>query len=113
MRKYETVIVLVPEMEEQDQKSFIERVSGIVSENGGVVEKVDNWGKKKLAYPIRKKEEGIYICINYQADGERVKELERVLRVSENVLRYLTVKVHERKGKISKPKQEPSLQPAE
>ncbi len=111
MRKYETVVVLAPEMEEQEQKAFIERLSVILKENGGSVEKVDFWGKRKLAYPIKKKTEGFYICIYYEADGERIRELERVLRVTESVLRYLTVKVEERKIRKAKSKPEQSLEP--
>jgi small subunit ribosomal protein S6 len=111
MKKYETVIVLTPEMEEQEQKSFIEKLSGILNSAGSSVEKIDYWGKRKLAYPIKKKLEGSYICMTYQADGENVKELERVLRVTENVLRYLTVRVEERKIKKTKIKPQHVAQP--
>ncbi len=112
MRKYETVVVLAPEMEERDQKAFIEKLSGILKENGGSVERVDFWGKRKLAYPIKKKTEGFYICICYEADGERVRELERVLRVTESVLRYLTVKVKERKAREARSEPGRSLEQA-
>jgi len=111
MKKYETVIVLVPEIEEQEQKTFTEKLSGILKENGGSVEKIDFWGKRKLAYPINKRTEGSYICMYYQADGERIKELERVLRVTESVLRYLTVRVEEKKIKRIKVKSQRTLQP--
>lgn len=104
MKKYETVIVLAPEVEEQEQKNFCEKLGAIIKENGGAVEGIDFWGKKKLAYPINKKEEGNYICMTYRTDGERVKELERVLRVTETVLRFLTVKIKEKKVKVRKEK---------
>lgn len=111
MKKYETVVILAPEMEEQEQKTFTEKLSGILKENGGSVEKVDFWGKRNLAYPINKKTEGFYVCMYYQADGERVKELERVLRVTENVFRYLTVRIEEKKVKKVKAKPQHSVQP--
>lgn len=111
MRRYETVFILAPEMEEQEQNAFTEKLSGILKEKGGSIEKVDFWGKRTLAYPINKKTEGFYVCIYYQADGESVRELERVLRVSENVLRYLTVKVKEKKARKIDTKPEQSVQP--
>lgn len=111
MKKYETVIVFAPEMEEQEQKTFTEKLSDILKENGGSVEKIDFWGKRKLAYPINKKTEGIYVCMYYQADGKMIKELERVLRVNESVLRYLTVRVEEKKVKRAKERPRQSVQP--
>lgn len=109
MKRYETVIVLIPEMDESETRAFVEKISEVITDGGGIVEKVDNWGKRQLAYPISKKVEGIYLCLVYQSDGERVKELERLLRVNEKVLRYLTVKAVEKRQRRTKSVSQPSV----
>ncbi len=90
MKKYETLVVLRPELEEEQRKVLIEKFSDIIS-TGGEVSKIDEWGMKKLAYEIEKLKDAYYFIMEYNANSNLPKELERNLKINENVLRYMTV----------------------
>ena len=91
MRNYETVFILDPAIGDERTAEEVERAkSAIESANGEVVD-IQRWGKRKLAYEIKKKREGVYTVLKYKADGSAVTELERSLRLSEPVIRFLTV----------------------
>lgn len=92
MNKYETLYVVTPELEEEAIKAIIEKFSGIIAANGGVVGNVDEWGKRRLAYPINYKTEGYYVLVNFEAEGELPKELERNFNNDENILRFIVVR---------------------
>jgi len=92
MIKYETLYVITPDFEEEAVKAAIEKFSGIITANGGVVEGVDEWGKRRLAYPINYKTEGHYVLVNFEAASELPKELERNFNNDENILRYIVVR---------------------
>ncbi|MCE5234613.1 MAG: 30S ribosomal protein S6 [Clostridiaceae bacterium] len=92
MNKYETLYVVTPELEEEALKAIIEKFSGIIAANGGVVGNVDEWGKRRLAYPIDYKTEGYYVLVNFEAEGELPKELERNFNNDENILRFIVVR---------------------
>lgn len=89
MRKYELMCVFQPDLDESALNGMIEKVKGWVTESGGSVEKVDIWGRRKLAYPIRKKMEGQYVLFNLTLLPKATAELERNLRYQEAVMRYL------------------------
>jgi len=89
--KYETTFILEPGFDEGRINEEIERVSQWIKDLGGEVLEVQRWGKKRLAYEIEKKRDGIYTLMLYQAAGATVKELERRLRLNESVMRVLTV----------------------
>ena len=91
MTKYETTFILEPGFDETRINEEIERVSQWIRDLGGELIEVQRWGKKRLAYEIEKKRDGIYTMILYQAAGRTVKELERRLRLNESVMRVLTV----------------------
>lgn len=91
MTKYETTFILEPGFDEGRINEEIERVSQWIKDLGGEVLEVQRWGKKRLAYEIEKKRDGIYTLMLYQAAGATVKELERRLRLNESVMRVLTV----------------------
>ena len=91
MTKYETTFILEPGFDEGRLNEEIERVSQWIRDLGGEVLEVQRWGKKRLAYEIEKKRDGIYTLMLYQAEGPTVKELERRLRLNESVMRVLTV----------------------
>ena len=91
MTKYETTFILEPGFDEGRVNEEIERVSQWIRDLGGEVLEVQRWGKKRLAYEIEKKRDGIYTLMLYQAGGPTVKELERRLRLNESVMRVLTV----------------------
>ncbi|MED7948735.1 MULTISPECIES: 30S ribosomal protein S6 [unclassified Streptomyces] len=87
MRHYELMVILDPSVEERAVSPLIESFLAVVRNGGGKVEKVDTWGRRRLAYEINKQSEGIYSVIDLQATPEVVKELDRQLGLSESVLR--------------------------
>ena len=91
MTKYETTFILETGFDDGRISEEIERVSQWIKDLGGEVLEVQRWGKKRLAYEIEKKRDGIYTLMLYQAAGPTVKELERRLRLNESVMRVLTV----------------------
>ncbi|MCI5209955.1 MAG: 30S ribosomal protein S6 [Candidatus Electrothrix sp. ATG2] len=97
MRHYETTYILRPNLGEEKFNEIIERTNAIVEGDNGSIIDVDHWGMKKLAYEIKKETQGYYICMNYAAPGTTIQEMERIFRIDDNVLRYLTIKLD--KGK--------------
>ncbi|SKA97505.1 SSU ribosomal protein S6P [Caloramator quimbayensis] len=93
MKKYETLYVVAPTLTEEEVKGVIEKVKGVIENGGGVVENIDEWGKRRLAYEINKVNEGYYVLMNFSANNELPKELDRVLRISDNIIRHLVVKL--------------------
>jgi len=91
MRNYELVCIVQPELDETAFKGVIERVSNWVTEAGGSVEKVDIWGRRRLAYQIRKQREGQYVLLNVSLDPKSASELERNIRYLETILRHMLV----------------------
>ena len=91
MRKYETIVISDPDLQDQTRKELFEKVSNIITRENGILLDLDEWGNKKLAYEIKKKVRGYYICLTYGGDGDLVKELERNMRLSDGILKYMTV----------------------
>lgn len=91
MNKYEALYVITPELEEETNKALIEKFAGIIAANGGVVENTDEWGKRRLAYPIDYKTEGYYVLVNFEGASELPRELERNFKNDENIMRYMVV----------------------
>lgn len=92
MRHYEVMVILDPESEERTVAPTLEQYLGVVREAGGSVEKVDIWGRRKLAYEINKKGEGIYAVLDVNCESNTVDELERQLSLSEEVMRTKVVR---------------------
>lgn len=92
MRKYETIFILHPSLDEEAVKANIEKFKGVIENGGGTIENVDFWGKRKLAYEIAKVNEGFYTLINFEANTELPKELDRVFRITDGVIRHIVVK---------------------
>ena len=97
MNKYEVVYIIDPAVEEEARKALIAKFNDLITGNGGSVDKVEEWGKRRLAYAIDYKTEGYYVLVNFQAEAELPKELERNLQISESVIRYQVIKQIERK----------------
>lgn len=93
MNKYETLFVIAPSLTEEEVKAVIEKAKGVIEGSNGVIDNVDEWGKRRLAYEINKINEGYYVLINFTSDSELPKELDRVFRISDNVVRHLIVKL--------------------
>ena len=87
MRQYELMVILDPELEERTVAPSLDQFLNVVRQGGGTVEKVDIWGRRRLAYEIAKKTEGIYAVVDLQAEPDTVKELDRQLNLNEAVLR--------------------------
>ena len=87
MRHYEVMVILDPDLEERAVSPLIESFLSVVRDGGGKIEKVDTWGRRRLAYEIKKKPEGIYSVIDLQAEPAVVKELDRQMNLNESVLR--------------------------
>ena len=87
MRHYEVMVILDPDLEERAVSPLIENFLSVVREGSGKVEKVDTWGRRRLAYEIKKKPEGIYSVIDLRAEPAVVKELDRQMNLNESVLR--------------------------
>ena len=96
MRHYEIMIILDPNLEERTVQPSLDQFLKVVSGGGGKVEKVDIWGKRRLAYQIEKKSEGIYAVIDLQAKPAAVLELDRQLNLNESVLRTKVLRPDER-----------------
>ena len=89
MRKYELVCIIQPDLDETAFKGAVERVQGWVTESGGSVDKVDVWGRRRLAFPIRKQRDGQYVLLNVTLDPKSASDLERNIRYLEPVLRHM------------------------
>lgn len=91
MREYETVFVTQPNLPEAQQKQIVDRCKSVIERNDGRVFFARDMGKKNLAYVVAKNSKGVYTCLDYAAKGPAVSEIERNLKLDENVLRFLTI----------------------
>jgi small subunit ribosomal protein S6 len=96
LREYETIFILDPTLEDTKVNEEVERAGGVIRDQGGTIGDIERWGRRRLAYEIGKRRDGVYTLIRYHAPGDTVKELERRLRLNESVLRVLTVVVDPR-----------------
>ena len=95
MPLYETVIIARQDISTQQVETLTENMSAFVTNGGGTIAKVENWGLRNLAYKIKKNRKGHYVLLNIDAPADAVKEMERNLRLNEDVLRHMTIKVEE------------------
>lgn len=90
-RKYELVYIMNPALGEEAVTATVEKIQALI-ESSATIDKVDVWGRRRLAYEINDQKEGYYVLVNFSAEGEFPKELERVLKITEGVLRYMVVR---------------------
>ena len=100
MNKYELIYIIDTTVEETARKELIEKFNGIIAANGGEVVKVEEWGKRRLAYAIDYKTEGYYVYVAFNGASELPKELSRNLGISESVIRSQIVKLLEKKSSV-------------
>ena len=93
LQDYEMVFILSPEVADEALEGKIEGINQFITGRSGVIESVEQWGKKKLAYPIKQQLEGNYVLAKFKLSPARCKELEANLKISEEVLRHLLIKV--------------------
>lgn len=89
MRKYEAALILLSNLEEGVRNAEVEKVKNIITERQGTIEKVNEWGQRRLAYEIDKKREGYYVFINFTAGSDAVDEIDRICKISDNVVRHM------------------------
>jgi small subunit ribosomal protein S6 len=94
MRKYEVRYILRPDIEQDAVQAAVDKFRGVIS-NGGEIVEHQEMGKRRLAYEINKFREGFYVLVNFQSNPDIVAELERVMKISDDVIRYLIVKEEE------------------
>lgn len=107
MNSYESIFILKPSLADADVEKTVERIKGVIQKGGGEAIHVENWGKKKLSYEVRKEKRGTYILINFKGVGAIVAELERHYRLDESIIKFITFKLdNKKKGTFSttKPK---------
>jgi len=102
MRVYEELFIVRPDATEEEIDAYIEQVSATITASGGTVEKVEKWGVRKLAYRVNKRSEGFYVLVVFNAGAETAKEVERRMRVTDMVMKFITVRIDERLKKIEK-----------
>ena len=90
---YETTFIYSPEVADDAQKTFLDKIKGIIENHNGTVVQVEDWGRRKLAYPIKKETRGAYHYLVYSGDNNLVAEIERNMRINESILRFLTVRL--------------------
>jgi small subunit ribosomal protein S6 len=119
MYDYETLTVLHPDLGEAGSKDMAGRLRGILEAGRAEIKKVDEWGMRELAYSIRKQRRGIYVLLEYKAEPQAVAELERQLKLNDQVLRFITVRqIHKkplppRRPRADREEQGGDLEPAE
>lgn len=91
MKAYELMLMLSPALDDESRASALEKTQGVITASGGAVDKVDEWGKRKLAFEIGKITEGDYAVIDFHAAPDSIAELDRVLRISDPVVRFMVV----------------------
>ncbi len=102
MRKYEVMFIVRPDVSEEDADKVVAQMENAVTSAGGTVEKVEKMGRRKLAYRVSRCREGLYVLFTLEGSGDVVKELERRLKVSDTVIKFLTVRIDEELERLEK-----------
>ncbi len=95
MNKYESVLIARQDLGASQVSSLVDSLKQVLSDQGAEIVRVDNWGLKNLAYRIKKNRKGHYVLFNFSAPAQAIAEFERIMRVNEDIIRYMTVKVDE------------------
>jgi small subunit ribosomal protein S6 len=101
-RTYELMFIVRPDMPEEDQDKLISTLESVVTTSGGTVKNVEKMGKRRLAYVVRRFHDGLYMLLTVEGGGGLIHELERRLRVTEPVIKFLTVRVDEEQKRLDK-----------
>lgn len=95
MKRYETIVILDPDLSKEAEAPFFERVNDLIPQYTGVLIETDDWGTKKLAYDIKKKNRGHYVRFDFCGDGALVQEMERFFRIDDKIMKFMTVLLDE------------------
>lgn len=110
MRMYETIFIAQPELGEEELKGLTEKVQEVISSMNGECKRLEDWGTRKLAYPVRKCQRGRYFYLNFSGNSTLIAELERRLRLDDKVLRYQSVKLDKDADIVAAPEEKPAAQ---
>ena len=91
MRRYETIVIVDPDIGEEQRAPVFDRIRELVPQKGGLVVEFDEWGARKMAYQVKKKKRGYYLRVDYCGTGDLVNEMERQFRIDDRVLKYMTI----------------------
>ena len=105
MRRYETFVIIDPDISEEQRSPVVERITDIIAQGNGFLAMMDEWGTRKLAYEIKKKPRGFYIRVDFCGTGSIVNEMERFFRIDDRVMKYMTV-VLDKEADLEKIKEE-------
>lgn len=119
LHDYESIFIARSSLSEEDVAGLTEKVKAIIEKNGGQVIKAENWGKKKLAYEVKKEKKGIYVMFHIKGPGALVSELERNLNIQDGIIKFMTVKLDmkaeeskiQRAGRLVEAQREKALEP--
>jgi small subunit ribosomal protein S6 len=106
MRVYEELFIVKPDAPEEEVDAYIGQLKELIASGKGTVEKADKWGTRKLAYRVSKYNEGVYVLFQFSSSPELVKEVERRMRVTDMVIKFITVRIDEKTKKIEKRKKQ-------
>jgi small subunit ribosomal protein S6 len=104
MRVYEELFIMKPDSPEEEVDGYIDQIKNVITSGKGTVDKVDKWGVRKLAYRVSKYHEGLYVLVVFSSTPELVHEIERRMRVTDSVIKFITVRIDEKLKKIEKRK---------
>ncbi|WP_227763054.1 30S ribosomal protein S6 [Zhaonella formicivorans] len=98
MRSYEALYIIKPSVEAEQIPAVVEKFKQLIVDNGGEVTNVDEWGKRRLAYEVEKHREGYYVLMNFKSPAQTAHELERIFKIADEILRYLVIRLDEKKA---------------
>lgn len=110
MRTYETVFIAHPDLVDEEVKALVDRMKGIIEDLNGQLIKVEEWGRKKLAYKLKKLTKGYYVLIRFLGNGDILVEIERNLRLSDAVLKYQSIRLDKNASEEGEPAVRPPVQ---
>lgn len=96
LNKYESIYIINPNVDAEGIKGLVEKFNALIESEGGKVTETNEWGMKKLAYPINKLTQGYYVLVNFEAKPEFIAELERIYKITDGVIKYITVNKEEK-----------------
>ena len=106
MKRYETITIIDPDVSEDTRGQFLDRITNIITQKEGYLAKLDLWGMKKLAYEVRKKSRGYYVLFDFLGNGEIVDEMERIFRIDDRCIKFMTILLAEKNVTIEGVKEE-------
>ena len=99
MKQYETMYIIKSNLDDEARKALVEQMHGIITEHGGTIDNVDDWGMKEFAYEIDKMTKGYYVVVTYTVGVEGLNEFDRLMRINSDIVRLMTICNDEKKGK--------------